>query len=41
MDDKDIPQEYLRKFKKNSYGKASVVESASNKTAGIDSGPAT
>ena len=40
MNGKDIPQENLRNFKKNPCGRASVVESAFNKIAGIDSGPA-
>ena len=41
MNDKDIPQENLENFKKNLCGKTLVVESAFNKFAGIDPGPAT
>ena len=41
MNDKDIPQENLENFKENPCGKASVVESAFNKIAGIDFGPTT
>ena len=41
MNNKDLPQENLQNFKKDPFGKASVVESAFNKIAGIDSGPAT
>ena len=41
MNDKDIPQENLRNFKKNPCGKASVVKSALNNIARIDAGPVT
>ena len=41
MKDKEIPQENLKNFKKNLCAKASVMESAFNKIAGINPGPAT